>query len=333
MNSPFLEAFAGTNETIPVWFMRQAGRYLPEYQAIKAAHSLETMFKTPDLAAEITCQPIDILGVDAAILFADILTLPGAMGFKIGFDDRKGPVIDTHFKMKDVHDHEEIGHITETIKQVKNKLTRNIPLIGFAGSPFTVLSFLIEGGSSVGYKKLFKYMKAETDAFHQLMEILTINTIRYLQQQIKAGADVVQLFDTCAGILSQEDFKDLVLPYVQRIFAALKVPSIYFVRNTAHLLSLLDLVNSDFLSVDHTVNLGTPATLNQIQKGVQGNLFNGNLYLDYPQLEKEVEKILLGGSQHQRYIFNLSHGVFPDVEVDKLKFVVDKVHEFKKIKV
>jgi len=329
MTKPLLlQAFEGTNTKVPVWFMRQAGRYLPEYQAIKKKHSLEEMFYTPELAAEITCQPIDILGVDAAILFADILTLPAHMGFDIKFDNTRGPLIDNKFNLKNIHDFDDLSYLTKTIELVKKELPEDIPLIGFAGSPFTVLTYLIEGGSSVSYAKTFKFAQCQQETFHQLMKILTKNTIDYLNLQSEAGIQVFQLFDSWAGILRAADYAHWVLPYVREIFEQVDLPSIYYVKNSNHLLPLMDKTRADFLSLCHVVVLGYHTTIERTDKGIQGNLFNGLLYADYPTLEKEIKDVLIGAKKHDRFIFNLSHGVLPDTEVEKLKFVVEKVHAF-----
>jgi len=327
-----LQAFDGTNTQVPVWFMRQAGRYLPEYRTIKEKHSIEEMFRTPELAAEVTCLPIDILGVDAAILFADILTLPAQMGFNIHFDNKNGPQISDRITqasdIKKFHSFDNLSNIGETIRLVNQRLSENIPLIGFAGSPFTVLTYLIEGRSSVNYSKTYHFIQEDQNAFHKLMELLTDNTIKYLNLQKQAGISVFQLFDTWGGILKAADFAHLVLPYVRRIFQSIDLPSIYFVRNSNHLLALMNQSNADFLSVDHTVVLGHHTIVEKTRKGIQGNLFNGLLYADYPVLEKEINDVLIGAQKHDRFIFNLSHGIFPDVEVDKLKFIVEKVHAF-----
>ena len=312
--------------------MRQAGRYLPEYRAIKEKYSIEEMFRTPELAAEITCQPISILGVDAAILFADILTLPAQMGFDILFDNDKGPQIisrDVQLRdLKNVHDLDDLSYVAETIRLVNDRLPETVPLIGFAGSPFTVLTYLIEGGSSVNFSKTFYFYRNHPESFHRLMEMLTVNTINYLKLQKEAGIKVFQLFDSWAGILRAADFAHLVLPYVQRIFDGIDLPSIYFARNSNHILPLMDQSHADFLSVDHTVVLGHHATIEHTNKGIQGNLFNGLLYADEATLEREIRDVLVGGGKHGRYIFNLSHGVFPDIEDDTLKFIVQQVHAF-----
>ena len=329
----FLQAFKGTNSRVPVWFMRQAGRYLPEYQAIKKKHSLQKMFDTPELAAEITCLPVGILGVDAAILFADILTLPVQMGFDIRFDDRHGPVIggtiasDLHHR-DDIHDVDDFSGVAKTIRLANEQLNARAPLIGFAGSPFTVLTYLLEGGSAVNFTKTFRFINEHPVHFEAWMEFLTQNTVRYLNAQKEAGIAVFQLFDSWAGILRPADFARWVLPFVRRIFEEVDLPSIYFVRNCAHLLALMDQSEADFLSVDQTVVLGHHSVIEKTKKGIQGNLFNGLLYADDATLAREVRDVLVGGVKHGRYIFNLSHGVFPDVNPDKLKFIVEQVHAF-----
>ncbi|MCA9398505.1 MAG: uroporphyrinogen decarboxylase [Candidatus Omnitrophica bacterium] len=322
--SPFRDALKGINQSVPVWFMRQAGRYLPEYQAVRKQHSLEEMFGTPEIAAEVTCQPIDILGVDAAILFADILTLPTAMGFDIRFDNTKGPQVRPLQNIDDIRDFDDIPHIQKTIKLVNQRLPEHIPLIGFAGSPYTVATYLIEGGSSVNFFKTFEMMHHHPREFHRLMEILTKNTIRYIKLQEEAGIKAFQLFDTWAGVLRPSDYAHFVLPYVQEIFQHVSVPSIYYLKNTHHLLALMNQCEADFLSVDHTVVLGHHKTT----KGIQGNLFNGLLYASDEVLKREVRDVLEGAKKHDKFIFNLSHGIFPNVNPEKLKLIVDQVHAF-----
>lgn len=326
-DSCFLNAFKGTNERIPVWFMRQAGRYLPEYQKIRKTHSLIDMFESPKLAAEITCMPIKRIGVDAAILFADILTLPKAMGFDITFDNKKGPIV-TENQFQDSRLIDDIPHVREAIASVKKMLPQNIPLIGFAGSPFTVATYLIEGGSSVNFYRTLNCMIDQPEKFHQLMDHLTENTITYLKMQVQAGIDVFQLFDTWAGSLREEEYRRFVLPYVKRIFDAVDGPSIYYIRNCRHLLNAMDETSAEFLSVCHTVKIGeTPELLNS-SKGIQGNLYNALLYADQDLLTASVEKILEGRVKHSKFIFNLNHGVMPDVDPEVLKHIVQQVHSY-----
>ena len=322
--SLFLQAFKGTNKTVPVWFMRQAGRYLPEYRAIKAQYSLEEMFRTPELAAHITCLPVDILSVDAAILFADILTLPSAMGVDITFSN-EGPQIKTPKDLTQLHDFDDLTHVSKTIQLVNQQLPQNIPLIGFAGGPFTVLTYLIEGGGSANFAKTFELIYSQPQNFHRLLDRLTKNTIVYLNLQKKAGIKVFQIFDTWTGILRTEDYRNWVLPHLQQIFKEVDLPSIYFCRNSSSLLSLINECGSNFISVDHTVDLANLTT----QKGIQGNLFNGLLYADWEILKKEVQDVLIGARHYKKYIFNFSHGVFPDTDLEKLKKITDYVHQFK----
>lgn len=329
----FLQAFDGTNTTIPVWFMRQAGRFLPEYRALRKNHTLDAMFRNAEIAAQVTCLPVDLLGVDAAILFADILTLPSHLGFEIRFVDGRGPVIENPLTqpadVNKMHDFDDIPHIRKTIELVNQRLNENIPLIGFAGSPFTALTYLIEGGSSSDFKKTLAFAADYPKEFQQALQILTRNTIAYLNLQKQAGIKVFQLFDTWAGILRPLDYEKWVLPHIQTIFQNVDLSSIYYLKNSRPLLSLMEQSGADFLSVCETVDLASDPVLAKTDKGIQGNLYNKLLYADDPALEKKVLSLLEGAKKFKRYIFNLSHGVFPDVEVDKVKFVVEKVHEFK----
>ncbi len=330
-DSLLLQAFAGKNKQVPVWFMRQAGRFLPEYQEIRKRHSLDEMFLHPDIVAEVTCLPVNLLKVDAAILFADILTLPMNSGFDITFDPGKGPVIRNPFQsqadFKHLHKLEDVPHLRKAIPAINAMLPKNIPLIGFAGAPFTVLCYLVEGGSSTTFRKVFKLMNEDPKTFHKLMAFLTENTISYLNLQKEAGVKVFQLFDSWGGILRDEDYKNLVLPYVQKIFSKVDLPSIYFLKNCHHLLSYMEKAGSDFLSVCDTVDLRKD--LKKTKKGIQGNLSQGLLYADDAVLKKEVLRILNAAKSHKKFIFNLSHGIQPDVPVNKVKFVIELVHNFK----
>ncbi len=328
-NSVFLDAFIAKNKTVPVWFMRQAGRYLPEYQAIRAKYSLDEMFANPELASEITCQPVDILGVDAAILFADILTLPAFMGVRISFD-KTGPKIEPLTDYKKLHDFSDIPHIRKTIRLIKDRLKGKTPLIGFAGSPFTVLVYLIEGGGPGAGNKIFQLIYSRPEEYARLMEKLTENTIKYLNLQKKEGIDAFQVFDTFAGLLSCAEYEKFVLPYLKKIFKNVFMPSIYFAKNTRELLPAIKKCGSDFLSVDHSVVIGERFLLDSTKQGIQGNLFNGLLFSTEKDIERETKKILQNAKKHKRFIFNLSHGVLQSTSVEKLRRVVEIVHGFKK---
>ncbi len=320
--SDFVLAFEGKNKQVPVWFMRQAGRYLPQYQALKANRPLSELFRDPEVAGAITLQPLEILGVDAAILFADILTMPSGMGFKIEFVNGKGPVIDnpiTHpGDLNRLGKFSGLEYVTRTIRLINAVLPPSIPLIGFAGSPYTVATYLCSKHNRMMYEN--------PKSFHQLMALLTDNTIAYLKQQKEAGIKVFQLFDTWAGVLRREDYEVFVLPYVQRIFKAIKLPSIYYLKNCAHLMDLMEKSGADMLSVCETVNIKDIKT----KKGIQGNFLNSLLYADDKTIIEETRRILRAAKlKHHKYIFNLSHGVMPDVNPLKLKMIVDEVHAFK----
>jgi uroporphyrinogen decarboxylase len=332
--SLLLQAFKGKTRRVPVWLMRQAGRFLPEYQAIKKSRSLQEMFREPELAAKITLLPVDLLKVDAAILFADILTLPSAMGFKITFVDQKGPVIENPITSeKDisaVHDLQDLEYVARTIKMVNQALPGDIPLIGFAGAPFTVASYLIKSPTALGFPSAVRFAMEHPKAFHALMAKITTNTIRYLNLQKEAGIKVFQLFDTWGGVLREAEYREFVLPYIQGIFKSIDLPSIYYLKNCAHLLGEMERCGADVLSVCETVCIGDNEILNKTKKGIQGNLYNGFLYSDDKSLRQQVRKLLVAARKyHKKYIFNLNHGIFPDVPVDKVKLVIDEVKRFK----
>jgi len=320
--SNILLAFQGKNKQVPVWFMRQAGRYLPQYQSLKANRPLSQLFRDPEIAGAITLQPLEILGVDAAILFADILTMPSGMGFHIEFINGKGPVINNPINhpgdLKRLGKFSGLEHVSRTIQLINAVLPPSIPLIGFAGSPYTVATYLCSKHNRMMYEN--------PQSFHQLMDLLTDNTIAYIKQQKEAGIKLFQLFDTWAGTLRREDYETFVLPYVQKIFKAIKLPSIYYLKNCAHLIDLMEDAGADMLSVCETVNIKDIKT----KKGIQGNLLNSLLYADDKTIIEETRAILKAARlKHRKYIFNLSHGVMPDVNPMKLKLIVDEVHKFK----
>lgn len=327
MSKLMIEAFKGTNTTIPVWFMRQAGRYLPAYQKLRSQYDLGTMFKDPSLATDISCLPLDVMAVDGVIIFADILSLPSEMGANIRFDNKAGPVV----AMPDVnsmHDYEGCQHVMTTIQKVKARLPEAVTLIGFAGAPFTVLTYLVEGGSTTQFSRTYRFMAEQSEQFHALMRLLTKNTIDYLKAQIKHGVEMVQLFDTWIGVLPDSIFRQAVLPYLKEIFAAVDAPSIYFSRNSRHLWPTMLEVGADGFSLDHTFTLAD-ASINQADVLVQGNFYNGLLYAKKVERDEHLLQLLNQSKNYSRYICNLSHGVFPDVDPSVLKDIVDQIHDFK----
>jgi uroporphyrinogen decarboxylase len=320
--SDFLLAFEGKNKRVPVWFMRQAGRYLPQYQALKAKVPLRDLFRNPEIAGAITLQPVELIGVDAAILFADIMTMPSGMGFDIDFVDGKGPVTKNPImygsQLQKLGKFTGVEHITKTIKLINNVIPSSVPLIGFAGSPYTVLTYLCPRHN--------RLMWEDPKNFHKFMTLLTNNTILYLKQQKDAGIKAFQLFDTWGGSLRRSEYEEFVLPYVQKIFKAINLPSIYYLKNSAHLFDLMEESGAQVLSVCETIDIAKVKT----KKGIQGNLLNQMLFAPQDVINAEVNRLLKAAKKnHRKYIFNLNHGVLPETDPLKLQAVVEAVHKFK----
>lgn len=334
MKEAFLKACRGMRpDYTPVWFMRQAGRYMPEYQKIRQKYDFLTMCKTPEIAAEVTLQPVKILGVDAAILFSDILIPLEAMGLKVEFIDEKGPQVSPNIRtagdLKIIGELniEKIDFVFEAIRILIKEL--NVPLIGFAASPFTLATYVIEGGSTKEFVNTKRFMFSEAEGFHKLMSLFTSATLKYLNEQIKTGVHAVQIFDTWAGILSPFDYEIFVKPYVKRLIEGLKnVPVIYFCSNTAGLIHHLKELNADVLSIDWRIDIQEAAELFNT-KPLQGNLDPLTLLGTEEEIFKRAERVLIGARGAKSHIFNLGHGVNIHTSVDKLKKLVDFVHEFK----
>lgn len=332
MNDTLLKACRGEKtEYTPVWLMRQAGRYLPEYQEIRAKYDFMTLCKTPELAAEVTLQPVKRLNVDAAILFSDILIPLEPMGIKIEFPEKGGPVLSYEDlnKLKEINPEKDIPFVMETIKILLKEL--DVPLIGFSGAPFTLLTYIIEQGSSKNFLKTKRLMYENLKEYTRLMELLSRTVSKYLSAQIQAGAQAVQLFDTWAGILTPRDFKEYVLPYVKKVISSLKgpVPVIYFVLNGGTFLDLIKESGADVIGVDWRIDIGT--AIDKLKDGVavQGNLDPCELFLPEEKLFERITDIVKKGmrSSIKGHIFNLGHGILPETPVDKAKFLVDSVHE------
>lgn len=321
----------------PVWFMRQAGRYMAEYRAIRARHTLLEICAQPDLAAEVTLQPIDRLGVDAAILFADILLPLVPMGIDLEFAAGEGPVI--HNPVREAADvarlvvrdpEDATPAVLEAVRLIRRELDGRVPLIGFAGGPFTVASYLIEGGSSRHYRRTKEMMYRAPDVWDALMEKLADMTARYLAGQIRAGAQAVQLFDSWVGALSPLDYERRVLPYVQRIVAhvaPLGVPVIVFGTGTAGLLSLMATTGADVVGIDWRIALDDGWARVGHDRAVQGNLDPLVLFAPREEIERHVRDILARAGGRPGHIFNLGHGILPETPVDNVRYVVELVHE------
>lgn len=338
MTSPFLAALRGEpHDTVPVWFMRQAGRALAEYRAIRKDHGFHEVVTTPELAAEVTLQPIRRYGVDAAILFSDIVTPVMGMGVGVEIKPGVGPVIDDPIRtaadlqrIRTLEPDEDIPYVIETVKILARELP--VPLIGFAGAPFTVASYLIEGGPSKSYGRTKAMMLGEPELWHELMERLADVTIASLRCQVAAGARAVQLFDSWAGACSPADYERFVLPHSTRILAEFSdVPKIHFGVGTGELLGLMAQAGPDVVGVDWRVPLDAARERVPASVGLQGNLDAAACLAPWEVVEGRVDDVLSrsGGAAH--YVFNLGHGVLPRTDPGILTRVVEHVHATGKV--
>lgn len=324
-------------DTTPVWFMRQAGRYMAEYRAIREKYSLLEICYRPELAAEVTLQPVRALGVDAAILFADILLPAIPLGIGLEFAKGEGPVLQNPVRTMDdvknlrpVNPEADLGYVMEAIHILRGEL-KDVPLIGFCGAPFTVASYIIEGGSSREFLKTKTMMYSAPEVWHALMEKLSVVLSDYLVAQIRSGAQTVQVFDSWVGALNPQDYEEFVLPYSQKILQDAKkenVPVIHFGTNTTTLLPLMKRAGGDVLGLDWRIPLDDGWKLLGNDVAVQGNLDPTILFAPLPEIKKRVLDILDRAKGQPGHIFNLGHGILQNTPVDNVKAVVDMVHEF-----
>lgn len=327
MNTLLLDALESRNEKRPpIWLMRQAGRYMPSYQKIRKNKSLLEMFHDPSIITEVTLLPVELLQTDAAIFFADILSVLDGLGVEWDFVEGKGPVIKepvtekTQFESKT-----DYNHTQKAMKELKKVL--KVPLIGFAGAPFTVASYMIEGGSSKELKKTKKWAFQEPASFHRLLEKITFATIEYLNVQIEAGVDCIQIFDSWAYLLNNQDFKSICLPYISRIMQGVKkkVPFIIFCRGSCFFASEIAMLSPHCLSCDFSGSLQLVRKQIPQKIALQGNLDPAILLTDRKTIEKAAQRILYEMKGQKGYIFNLGHGIFPETPFENVKFLVDYV--------
>ncbi len=335
MNDTFLRACRGQHtEYTPVWFMRQAGRYLPEYQSVRSKLTFLELCKRPELCTEVTLQPINIFGFDAAILFSDILIAMEAMGLRLEFHEQRGPVFPDPVRSQAAVDQliipdpdATMPFVMETIRLLRREL--KVPLIGFSGAPFTLATYLIEGGSSKVFLETKKMAFQEPALYHSLLEKITRCTSLYLQAQVRAGAQALQIFDSWAGILAPYDYARLALPYVQSILADLRqmtdIPLIYFANNGATLLPSTCQAGADVLGLDWRIPLDE-AVQRVGDHAVQGNLDPLALFLPQAALEERILGILTEAKGAKGHIFNLGHGVLPQTPPDQVRIAVEAVH-------
>ncbi len=339
MNTLFLDAaFSKQTERPPVWMMRQAGRFMPEYWEIKNKYSFLEMCKTPEIAADVTMLPVNLLGIDAAILFSDILVTGEAMGGDLSFTQGIGPrfanpvstLADVDALEVDVLD--KLQYVADAIKVVQQRLNNSIPLIGFAGAPFTVMSYLVEGGSSKDFKKTKLLMHNQPEVAHKLLAKIAKVTAEYLNLQIAAGVNAIQIFDSWALALSWNDYQEFSHRYIQEIIANINrkdIPIISFCKGSSVFAPLMAEAKPDVISVDWNADLLN--IKNSLPKGiaVQGNLDPHILYADKPVIKKYILNLFERMRGEEGFIFNLGHGVMPDIPFDNVKYAIEVVKGFK----
>jgi uroporphyrinogen decarboxylase len=321
----------------PVWFMRQAGRYMPEYRALRAKHTLLTLCRTPDLAAEVTLQPLRALDVDAAILFSDLLLPLAPLGVPFDFQAGEGPVVESPLRaasdiarLRRFDPREELGMVLEAIRLVRRALDGRVPLIGFAGAPFTLASYAIEGGHSVSFAATKGLMYGDSAAWHTLAALLADVVADHLRAQVEAGAQALQVFDSWVGALDEADYREFAFPHVRSIFDRLRglgVPLIHFGVGTGHLLSAMREAGGDVIGVDWRTSL--PEAWRRAGEGVavQGNLDPTLLLGPRERLLRRVDAMLESVAGRPGHVFNLGHGILPPTPVENVRAVVERVRE------
>ena len=334
-NDLLLRAARGEKtERTPVWVMRQAGRILKEYREVRERLSgFIELVKTPELAAEVTLQPVDILGVDAAIIFSDILVIPEAMGLPYEMIEKKGPYFpNTISSGKDLAklktaDDDSLGYVIEAIKTTKKELNDRVPLIGFAGAPWTIFCYMVEGHGSKTFSKARKMLYTEPEMSHQLLQMITDSTIHYLKSQVKAGADIVQVFDSWAGILPEKHYEQYSLHYISQICDAIAdVPVIVFAKGALASRKAVGQTRCDVVGLDWNMNILETRKLIP-NKTLQGNLDPAVLYASRDVIAQET-KTMIDTFGREKHIANLGHGVYPDIDPDKVKCFIDTVKEY-----
>lgn len=329
----------------PVWMMRQAGRYLPEYKATRAeAGDFMSLCRNAELACEVTLQPLRRYALDAAILFSDILTIPDAMGLGLSFGAGEGPKFarpienKSHVDNLPIPDPEgELQYVMNAVRTIRRELKGEVPLIGFSGSPWTLATYMVEGGSSKAFTKIKKMMYAEPQLLHTLLDKLADSVILYLNAQIKAGAQAVMVFDTWGGVLAHQEYKAFSLHYMHKIVDGLirenegrKVPVTLFTKGGGLWLEAIADTGCDAIGLDWTVDIAQARQRVGHTVALQGNMDPSVLYASPERIQQEVQHILAGFGEGSGHVFNLGHGIHLDVPTESPKILVDAVHEFSK---
>lgn len=322
-------------DTTPVWIMRQAGRYLPEYMAVRSKVTFIELCKRPELAAEVTLTAREVLGVDAAILFADLLPILEPMGFHLEYLKGEGPVIHNPLldgnvdRVRAVSNMADLGYVFEAVRLIRSQLPADIPLLGFAGAPFTLASYAIEGGGSKNYVATKSLMYRDEPAWQELMHKLVDSLASYLIAQLEAGCQAVQIFDSWAGCLTPADYRRYVLPYTQALIERLPedAPVINFLTGNPALLPAQVEAGGQVIGIDWRVDLADAWRTIGYDKAIQGNLDPVVIYGELPFIRERVQQVLDAAAGRPGHIFNLGHGVHPDMQPDHVKAVVRYVHE------
>ncbi len=330
-------------DVTPVWMMRQAGRYLPEYKATRAeAGDFMSLCKNAELACEVTLQPLRRFELDAAILFSDILTIPDAMGLGLYFEAGEGPRFEKPIIDKASVDalpipdpEDELGYVMNAVRTIRKNLQGQVPLIGFSGSPWTLATYMVEGGSSKSFTKIKKMMFAEPQTLHLLLDKLADSVILYLNAQIAAGAQSVMVFDTWGGVLSPRDYKDFSLQYMEKIVNGLtreadgrRVPVTLFTKNGGAWIEAIAATGCDAVGLDWTIDIAEAKARVGDKVALQGNMDPSMLYAPPARIEEEVQTILAGFGEGSGHVFNLGHGIHLDVPPEHAKVFVDAVHKY-----
>lgn len=336
-NDLILKAARGESvERTPVWLMRQAGRILPEYRAVRNGLSgFKELVETPEFACEVSIQPVDLLGVDAAIIFSDILVIPEAMGLSYEMIEKKGPwfpkVVRT---LKDIDalkvaDAEGVGYTLEAIRLTKKTLDGRVPVIGFAGAPWTIFSYMIEGQGSKTFSNARAMLVSAPEMSHRLLSMITDSTINYLKGQVEAGADMLQIFDSWAGVLGPQLYREFALPYVKRICDAIDmVPLTVFAKGAYFVREELGQLDCQTIGLDWQMDIRSSRKMIGPNKTLQGNLDPAVLYGSFDYVRSKTKE-MLSAFGPDRHIANLGHGVYPDTDPDKVRCFIDTVKEFK----
>lgn len=324
-------------ERTPIWVMRQAGRYLPEYRAVRKKADFLTMCKTPELVAEVTLQPVDLIGVDAAIIFSDILVVPEAMGMELEIYEGRGPVFPKPIRneadakaLKDIDPWDELKYVLDAVALTKKELNQRVPLIGFSGSPWTLLTYMVEGQGAKTFSIVKNLIYNNPALAHALLDKIANTVANYLNAKIEAGVDAVQLFDTWGGILSPHDFQTFSLQYIEKIITRIKrkdIPIILFAKGVHFSFQQLAESGADVVGLDWSMEIGDIRKRIGDQVALQGNMDPTILYAGHERIRQEAIRILRSFGHGSGHVFNLGHGILPDVPPENLRELVRCVKE------